>query len=116
MMDMSTIFKKIIDKEIPAKIVYEDDEILAFEDISPVAPIHILIIPKIEIRTLNNLEDADALIMGKLILAAKKIATQNGIAEDGYRLVFNCNENGGQTVFHIHCHLIGGRVLDWPPG
>lgn len=115
-MDMSTIFKKIIDKEIPAKIVYEDDEILAFEDISPVAPIHILIIPKIEIRTLNNLEDADALIMGKLILAAKKIATQKGIAEDGYRLVFNCNENGGQTVFHIHCHLIGGRVLDWPPG
>lgn len=115
-MNMSTIFKKIIDKEIPAKIVYEDDEILAFEDISPVAPIHILIIPKIEIKTLNNLEDADALIMGKLILAAKKIATQNGIAEEGYRLVFNCNENGGQTVFHIHCHLIGGRVLDWPPG
>jgi len=113
---MSTIFKKIIDKEIPAKIIYEDDEILAFEDISPVAPIHIIIIPKIEIRTLNNLEDNDALIMGKLILVAKKIASQKGIAEDGYRVVFNCNENGGQTVFHIHCHLIGGRVLDWPPG
>lgn len=113
---MSTIFKKIIDKEIPAKIIYEDDEILAFEDISPVAPTHIIIIPKIEIRTLNNLEDNDALIMGKLILVAKKIASQKGIAEDGYRVVFNCNENGGQTVFHIHCHLIGGRVLDWPPG
>jgi len=113
---MSTIFKKIIDKEIPAKIIYEDDEILAFEDISPVAPIHIIIIPKIEIRTLNNLEDNDALIMGKLILVAKKIASQKGIAEDGFRVVFNCNENGGQTVFHIHCHLIGGRVLDWPPG
>ncbi len=113
---MSTIFKKIIDKEIPAKIIYEDDEILAFEDISPVAPIHIIIIPKIEIRTLNNLEDNDALIMGKLMLVAKKIASQKGIAEDGYRVIFNCNENGGQTVFHIHCHLIGGRVLDWPPG
>lgn len=113
---MSTIFKKIIDKEIPAKVVYEDDDVLAFEDVNPVAPIHILIIPKKEIRTLNNLEDTDALIMGKLVIAAKKIASQLGIADDGYRLVFNCNENGGQTVFHIHCHLIGGRVLDWPPG
>lgn len=113
---MSTIFKKIIDKEIKADIVYEDDFVMAFNDISPVAPIHILIIPKKEIATLNNLEDNDAELMGKLVIAAKNIAKTKGIGEDGYRLVFNCNENGGQTIFHIHCHLIGGRVLDWPPG
>lgn len=113
---MSTIFKKIIDKEIKADLVYEDEFVMAFNDISPVAPIHILIIPKREIATLNNLEDNDAELMGKLVIAAKNIAKTKGISEDGYRLVFNCNKNGGQTVFHIHCHLIGGRVLDWPPG
>lgn len=113
---MSTIFKKIIDKEIKADIVYEDDFVLAFNDISPVAPIHILIVPKVEIATLNNLEDHDAELMGKLVIASKNIAKMKNIATDGYRLVFNCNENGGQTVFHIHCHLIGGRILDWPPG
>ena len=113
---MSTIFKKIIDKEIKADIVYEDDFVMAFNDISPVAPVHILIVPKADIATLNNLDDNDVELMGKLVVAAKNIAKAKNIDKDGYRLVFNCNENGGQTVFHIHCHLIGGRVLDWPPG
>ena len=113
---MSTIFKKIIDKEIKADIVYEDDFVMAFNDISPVAPVHILIVPKADIATLNNLDDNDVELMGKLVVAAKNIAKAKNIDKDGYRLVFNCNENGGQTVFHIHCHLIGGRILDWPPG
>jgi len=111
-----TIFTKIINREIPAQIEYEDDELLAFADISPQAPVHILIIPKKPIATINDAEDDDAELMGKIILAAKKIAKQKGIADDGYRLVFNCNEGAGQTVFHIHCHLLGGRPLLWPPG
>ncbi|UNM96691.1 histidine triad nucleotide-binding protein [Ignatzschineria rhizosphaerae] len=113
---MSTIFSKIIQKEIPAKIVYEDDEVLAFEDISPQAPVHILIIPKKEIPTLNHLQAEDAVLMGKLFLVAQKIAKEQGFAEQGYRTVFNCNEDGGQTVDHIHLHLLAGRSLTWPPG
>lgn len=113
---MSTIFTKIIAKEIPAKIVYEDADVLAFEDISPQAPVHILIIPKKEIPTLNDLQEEDALLMGKLFLVAKKIAKEQGFAEQGYRTVFNCNEDGGQTVNHIHLHLLAGRSLTWPPG
>lgn len=113
---MSTIFGKIIRKEIPAKVVYEDDEILAFEDIQPQAPIHILVIPKKEISTLNDLKDEDAELMGKLFLVAQKIAKEQGFAEQGYRTVFNCNEDGGQTVNHIHLHLLAGRSLTWPPG
>ncbi len=113
---MSTIFTKIIAKEIPAKIVYEDADVLAFEDISPQAPVHILIIPKKEIQTLNDLQEEDALLMGKLFLVAKKIAKEQGFAEQGYRTVFNCNEDGGQTVNHIHLHLLAGRSLTWPPG
>lgn len=108
-----SIFTKIIKREIPAEIVFENDDVLAFKDINPLAPVHILIIPKKQIPTLNDLEEADAVLMGKIILAAKVIAKEQGIAEDGYRLVFNCNENGGQTVFHIHCHLIGGKKLKW---
>ncbi|PWD83676.1 histidine triad nucleotide-binding protein [Ignatzschineria cameli] len=113
---MSTIFGKIIRKEIPAKIVYEDNEVLAFEDIQPQAPIHILVIPKKEIPTLNDLTGEDAELMGKLFLVAQKIAKEQGFAEKGYRTVFNCNGDGGQTVDHIHLHLLAGRSLTWPPG
>ena len=113
---MSTIFGKIIRKEIPAKIIYEDEDVLAFEDIQPQAPVHILIIPKKEIPTLNDLKSEDAELMGKLFLAAQKIAKEQGFAEQGYRTVFNCNEDGGQTVNHIHLHLLAGRSLTWPPG
>ena len=113
---MSTIFSKIINKEIPADIIYEDDELLAFNDISPQAPIHILIIPKKEIKTLNHLELEDQAIAGKMLLLAKDLAKKYEIDQTGYRTIFNCNEDGGQTVFHIHLHLLGGRQLSWPPG
>ena len=113
---MSTIFSKIINKEIPAEIVYEDDELLAFNDINPQAPVHILIIPKKEIKTLNDIEPKDQEIMGRMILLAKDLAKENNIDKSGYRTIFNCNDDGGQTVFHIHLHLIGGRSLNWPPG
>tara|TARA_B100002052_G_C15697552_1_gene513559 strand:+ start:358 stop:699 length:342 start_codon:yes stop_codon:yes gene_type:complete len=113
---MSTIFTKIINKEIDANIVYEDDDILAFEDINPQAPTHILIIPKKEIQTANDIQEEDTSLIGRLVLVAKDIAKQKGIDKDGYRLIMNCNDDGGQTVFHIHMHLIGGRKLSWPPG
>jgi histidine triad (HIT) family protein len=113
---MSTIFTKIINKEIPADIVFEDNDIIAFKDIQPQAPIHILIIPKIEIETLNELEEIHDLLVGKIVRRASVIAKEMGLAEDGYRLVFNCNKNGGQAVYHIHCHLLGGRAMQWPPG
>ena len=113
---MSTIFSKIINKEIPAEIVYEDDELLAFNDINPQAPVHILIIPKKEIKTLNDIQIEDKDILGKMILLAKDLAKKHNVDESGYRTVFNCNDDGGQTVFHIHLHLIGGRSLSWPPG
>ena len=113
---MSTIFNKIIKKEIPAKIVYEDDDILAFEDIAPKAPVHILIIPKKEIKTLNDITEEDTNLIGQLSVVAKKIAKDKNIDQEGYRLVMNCNDYGGQTVYHIHLHLIGGRKLSWPPG
>lgn len=113
---MSTIFTKIINKEIPANIVYEDAEVLAFRDISPQAPEHILVIPKKEIPTVNDIEEADAALAGKLFLTAKKIAKDLGFDEKGYRLVMNCNEDGGQTVNHIHMHILAGRQLSWPPG
>ena len=111
-----TIFTKIINKEIPAQIEYEDDEILAFDDINPQAPVHILIIPKKPIPTLNDLTENDAELLGKIVLVAKKLAADKGISEKGYRLVFNCNSWGGQEVYHIHCHLLGGRQMKWPPG
>lgn len=113
---MSTIFGKIVRKEIPADIVYEDEDVLAFNDLAPQAPIHVLIIPKKEIATINHIEADDAELMGKLFLAAQKIAKKLGVAENGYRLVFNCNEDGGQTVYHIHMHFLAGRALSWPPG
>ena len=113
---MSTIFSKIINKEISAEIVYEDDQLIAFNDINPQAPVHILIIPKKEIKTLNDTQLQDKAILGKIILLAKDLAQQHNIDERGYRTIFNCNDDGGQTVFHIHLHLIGGRSLSWPPG
>lgn len=111
-----TIFEKIIARQIPATIVYESDDIIAFRDIDPKAPTHILIVPKSPIVTLNDLEATDAELVGKIVLAAKEIAAKEGIAESGYRLVFNCNRDGGQSVDHIHCHLMGGRQMKWPPG
>lgn len=113
---METIFDKIISKEIPADIVFEDEEVIAFKDINPQAPTHILIIPKKRIATINDIEENDISITGKLIYTAKIIASEIGISEDGYRLVFNCNDNGGQEVYHIHLHLLGGRKMTWPPG
>jgi histidine triad (HIT) family protein len=110
------LFLKIIEREIPADIVYEDDELLAFRDIDPQAPVHILIVPKRRIATLNDLEDSDAGLAGRMILAGRSIAREEGLAEDGYRLVFNCNDKGGQSVYHIHLHLLGGRGMKWPPG
>ncbi|MCG8013774.1 MAG: histidine triad nucleotide-binding protein [Candidatus Thiodiazotropha weberae] len=98
------------------KTVYEDDDVLAFRDINPQAPCHVLIIPKKHISTLNDLTEQDAELVGKLYLAAAKVAKQEGIDEAGYRTVMNCNEQAGQTVFHIHLHLLGGRRMNWPPG
>ncbi len=106
-----TIFSKIINRELPADIVYEDDEILAFRDISPQAPVHVLVIPKMEIATVNDIRPDQAELVGKMVLAAQKIANDEGIAEDGYRLVINCNRHGCQEVFHLHLHLVGGRQL-----
>lgn len=108
---MSTIFSKIIAKEIPADIVYEDDLVLAFRDIAPQAPVHILIIPKKEIPTANDVEAADEAVLGRLFTTAAKIARDEGIAKQGYRLIVNCNEDGGQEVFHLHMHILGGRSL-----
>ncbi len=111
-----SIFTKIINREIPATVEYEDDEIIAVNDINPKAPVHILIIPKKPIPTINDANAGDAELLGRIILTAKKIAKSKGIDESGYRLVINCNEGAGQTVFHIHCHLLGGRTMNWPPG
>lgn len=110
-----SIFTKIINREIPADIVYEDNEIIAFNDISPKAPVHVLIVPKRQIATLNDATDDDAILLGKLIFTASKIAKILKIADNGYRIVVNCNRDGCQTVFHIHFHLIGGKQLGWSP-
>ena len=113
---MSTIFSKIINKEIHADILFENDKILAFRDTSPQAPVHFLVIPKKEIRTINDLNEEDKSLIGELFIVAKEIAKKEGISEKGYRTIFNCNEYGGQTVYHIHLHVLGGRRLEWPPG
>jgi histidine triad (HIT) family protein len=110
------LFCNIISGDIPADKVFENERILAFRDINPAAPIHILIIPKIHIPTLNDLELEHTGIMGELVRSASELAKQEGIAEAGYRTGFNCNEAGGQTVFHVHLHLLGGRPFGWPPG
>jgi histidine triad (HIT) family protein len=111
-----TIFDKIIRHEIPADIVYEDDEILGFRDVNPQAPVHVLFIPKRPIATLNDATAGDAPLLGRLLLACADYAKREGFAEQGYRTVVNCNEYGGQTVFHLHVHLLAGRALHWPPG
>jgi histidine triad (HIT) family protein len=105
------IFSKIINHELPADIVYEDDEVMAFRDINPQAPVHVLVVPKIEIATVNDIKPEQAVLIGKMVLAAQKIAVDEGVAEDGYRLVINCNRHGCQEVFHLHLHLLGGRQL-----
>ena len=112
-----TIFSKIISREIPSDIVYETDSVMAFRDINPQAPTHILIIPKIEIPTVKDLKGSDhSKLLGELYDAANEIARSEGIADDGFRLVFNCGPAGGQEVYHIHMHLLGGRQMKWPPG
>ena len=114
-MPEKTLFEKIADHEIPADLVYEDDQCVAFRDISPQAPTHILVVPRKPIPTLDDLIEEDEALVGHLFVVASKLAKQEGL-DDGYRTVFNCGEAAGQTVFHIHLHLLGGRTLSWPPG
>ncbi len=112
---MATIFQKIIDKQIPADIVYEDDQCLAFRDINPQAPTHVLVIPKREIKSIDALSPSDGPLIGHLFVVVRQIAQQLGLS-DGYRTVINCGRDGGQSVDHIHIHLLAGRSLSWPPG
>ena len=111
---MSCLFCKMVAGEIPTDKVYEDDDVLAFRDINPQAPTHILIIPKKHVATMNDTDDQ--VLLGQLMVTAKNLAAEQGLAEDGYRVVMNCNSYGGQSVYHIHLHLLGGRQLTWPPG
>ena len=108
---MASIFTKIINREIPSDIVFENDKVIAFKDINPQAPVHILVVPKKEIATINDIKEEDKELIGEVYLAIGKIAAQLGIAEEGYRVIANCNEYGGQEVFHIHFHLLGGEKL-----
>lgn len=110
------LFCRILSGDIPAEIIHESDTAIAFRDINPQAPTHVLIIPRRHIATINDLEPGDEPVIGSLYLAAKQIAAEEGLAEDGYRVVMNCNEGAGQSVFHLHLHLLGGRRLHWPPG
>lgn len=110
------IFCGIAGGKIPAEKVHEDDSLVAFADINPVAPVHILIVPKKHIATLNDASSADEALLGKILLCAKQLAAERDLAEEGYRTVVNCMAGAGQSVFHIHAHLLGGRVLQWPPG
>jgi len=114
-MTEKTLFQRIADREIPADIVFEDDLCIAFRDIDPKAPTHILVVPRKPIPTLNDLADEDEQLVGHLFLVAKKIAAEEGL-DAGYRTVFNCGEEGGQAVYHLHLHLLGGRQMRWPPG
>lgn len=116
MTDPDCLFCKIIAGDIPADVLFESDEVIAFRDINPQAPTHAVIIPKRHISTINDLSESDTDAVGQLYLAAKEIAAKEGISEPGYRVVMNCNAAAGQTVFHIHLHLLGGRDLSWPPG
>ena len=113
---MDCLFCRILAGEIPADIIYESDTTVAFRDINPQAPTHVLVIPRQHIATINDVEPGDAAIIGSLYTAAKEIAAAEGVAEDGYRAVMNCNAGAGQSVFHIHLHVLGGRPLGWPPG
>ena len=111
-----TIFQKIIDKEIPADIVFEDDNVLAFRDINPQAPVHVLVIPKRPIVTVADVTAEETTLMGQLVVAAAHVARELGVDESGYRLVVNHGQHGGQSVFHMHVHVLAGRQLGWPPG
>lgn len=113
---MACLFCKIIEKEIPADILSEDSEIIAFRDIKPQAPSHLLIIPKQHIATINDTDSKDEQLLGRMVLTAKKLAQTEGLSDYGYRLLFNVNPGGGQEVYHIHLHLLGGRQMTWPPG
>jgi len=110
-----TLFQKIADREIPSDMVYEDDEIVAFRDIDPKAPVHVLVVPRKPIPTLDDLEPADAPLVGRLFLVAKQVAAAEGL-DKGWRAVFNCGPDAQQAVFHIHLHVLGGRRMSWPPG
>ena len=110
------LFCKILAGDIPAEIIYESETTIAFRDINPQAPTHVLIIPRKHIATINEIDDSDQAIVGSLYSAARAIAAAEGIAADGYRVVMNCNAAAGQTVFHLHLHLLGGRAMGWPPG
>jgi histidine triad (HIT) family protein len=110
------LFCKIVNREVPGSIVYEDERLLAFNDINPQAPVHILVVPKRHIESLNELDPADDQIVGELVRRAAVLAGERGIAAGGYRTVFNTNRDAGQSVWHIHLHLLGGRPLKWPPG
>lgn len=110
---MTTIFSKIMRRELPSKIVYQDELVTAFWDIHPAAPVHILIVPNKEIPTVNDLTVEDEAVIGRMFTVAKKIAAEQGVAESGYRLVVNCNRDGGQEVYHLHLHLLGGRFLGY---
>jgi histidine triad (HIT) family protein len=110
-----TIFKRIIDKEIPASVIYEDDRCVAFRDINPQAPVHFLVVPRKEIPSLAAAHDDDAAILGRLLTVARRLATQLGLT-NGYRVVINSGPDGGQTVDHLHLHVLGGRRMEWPPG
>jgi histidine triad (HIT) family protein len=116
MSEPDCLFCKILSGDIPADIIYESDSAIAFRDINPQAPTHVLIIPRKHVATINDLDEDDQQIVGSLYLAAKEIARAEGISDEGYRAVMNCNEGAGQSVFHIHLHVLGGRALGWPPG
>ncbi len=113
---MDCIFCKIVRQELPATLIYQDDKIIAFDDLHPRAPIHKLIIPRKHIATINDIQEDDIALVGHLLYTAKLLAQEYGLAEDGYRVVMNCNKHAGQEVFHIHLHLLGGRQMSWPPG
>jgi histidine triad (HIT) family protein len=112
---MSTIFTKIIEKQIPADILFEDDRVIAFRDINPQAPIHFLVIPKKPIATTNDIQEVDEAVVGYMHRIAARIVNELGAAQQGFRTVMNCNEDGGQTVYHIHLHVLAGKALGWPP-
>ena len=115
-MSGSCLFCRIVGREIPADLLYEDDTLVAFRDIAPQAPIHVLVVPRDHIPTANDLRDTHRSLLADLMLAAPKIARDQGLEEDGYRLVLNCQEGAGQSVFHLHLHILGGRPMNWPPG
>jgi histidine triad (HIT) family protein len=113
---MDCLFCRMVAGDISPDIVFEDEHVLAFRDIQPQAPVHVLVIPKKHVTSLNDLEPADTELAGRLVLAAQRVARDLGIADDGFRIVSNCNRNGGQTVWHVHVHVLGGRQMRWPPG